>query len=153
MIPTSKTSFTGEWVWAMLDVPDTYTQQFGNKLQGGFLDIVQPILKRTILGWENSVLNLALRLEYVDYNVGQFKETAGNIYDHIYAIVPGISFRPSQQTVVRLNYTYSWQRDLWEIPQQNRRSSVWVFYLFLAYHSQREFVIARVNAVISYVIF
>lgn len=112
MIPTSKTSFTGEWVWAMVDVPDTYTQQFGNKLQGGFLDIVQPILKRTILGWENSVLNLALRLEYVDYNVGQFKETAGNIYDHIYAIVPGISFRPSQQTVVRLNYTYSWQRDL-----------------------------------------
>lgn len=111
-LPATKTSFTGEWVWVMVDVPDTYTQQFGNKLQGGFLDIVQPVLKRNVLGWENSVLNLALRLEYVDYNVGKFKETGGTIYDHIYAIAPGISFRPSQQTVIRFNYSYSWQRDL-----------------------------------------
>lgn len=111
-LPASKTSFTGEWVWVMVDVPDTYTQQFGNKLQGGFLDIVQPVLKRNVLGWENSVLNLALRLEYVDYNVAKFKETGGTIYDHIYAIAPGISFRPSQQTVIRFNYSYSWQRDL-----------------------------------------
>ena len=111
-IPGINTYITGEWVWAMVDVPETYSQAFGNKLQGGFLDIVQPVLNRKIFGWENSTLNLAFRTEYVDYNVGNFRETGGNISDHIVAIVPGISFRPSQQTVIRFNYRYHWQTDL-----------------------------------------
>lgn len=112
VIPKIKTAITGEWVWAMIDVPTTYTQQFGNKQQGGFIDVVQPIIKRKMLGWENSTLNLAFRTEYVDYNVGTFAETGGNISDHIIAIVPGISFRPSQQTVIRFNYRFHWETDL-----------------------------------------
>jgi hypothetical protein len=96
----------------MIDIPPTYSQQFGNKQQGGFLDIVQPVLRRKMLGWENSVLNIVFRTEYTDYNVGTFNETGGNIYDHVFAIAPGISFRPSQQTVIRANYRYHWQRDL-----------------------------------------
>lgn len=111
-LPVIKTYINGEWVWAMIDVPLTYSQQFGSKQQGGFIDIVQPIIKRKILGWENSVLNFAFRTEYTDYNVGTFRETGGNIYDHIIAIVPGVSFRPSSQTVIRANYRYHWQRDL-----------------------------------------
>ncbi len=111
-IPKIKTYINAEWVWASIDVPGTYTQQYGNKQQGGFIDIVQPILKRKMFGWENSTLNLAFRTEYSDYNVGKFNETLGNIYDHIFAIVPGISFRPSPQTVIRANYRYHWERDL-----------------------------------------
>ena len=112
VLPGVKTYITGEWVWAMVDVPGTYSQQYGSKQRGGFLDIVQPVLKRKILGWENSTFNVALRLEYADYNVGEFRETNTTISDHIYAVVPGISFRPSQQTVVRLNYRYHWQTDI-----------------------------------------
>ncbi|MFI5204220.1 MAG: hypothetical protein ACHQF2_06965, partial [Flavobacteriales bacterium] len=111
-IPKIRTYINGEWVWAMVDVPSTYTQQYGNKLRGGFIDVVQPVLRRKILGWENSTLNLAFRTEYVDYNVGTFNETGGNIADHVVAIVPGISFRPSPQTVIRFNYRYHWQTDL-----------------------------------------
>ena len=111
-LPFLKTYITGEWVWAMIDVPGTYSQQFGNKQQGGFVDIVQPVLKRKLFGWENSTLNLAMRLEYADFNVGSFSETNGNISDHIFGITPGISFRPSQQTVIRFNYSYYWQTDL-----------------------------------------
>ncbi|MBL7922123.1 MAG: hypothetical protein JNJ40_17545 [Bacteroidia bacterium] len=111
-LPKINTYINGEWVWAFVDVPGTYSQAFGNKLQGGFLDIVQPVLKRKILGWENSTLNFAFRTEYVDYNVGSFNETQTNIADHIVTIVPGISFRPSQQTVIRFNYRYHWQTDL-----------------------------------------
>ncbi len=111
-IPKAKTYINGEWVWAMVDVPDNYTKEYGSKLRGGFLDIVQPILKRKILGWENSTLNLAFRTEYVDYNVGKFTETEANIADHIFAVVPGISFRPSALTVIRFNYRYHWQTDL-----------------------------------------
>lgn len=111
-IPRINTCINAEWVWAIIDVPATYTQQFGNKQQGGFFDIVQPIIKRKMLGWEKSTLNIALRTEYADYNVGTFKETGENISDHIIALVPGISFRPSQLTVVRFNYRYHWETDL-----------------------------------------
>jgi hypothetical protein len=111
-IPGSNTYCNGEWVWAIIDVPKTYSQQFGGKQRGGFLDIVQPVVQQEMFGWEKSTINLAFRLEYSDYNVGTFKETGGNISDDIYAIVPGISFRPSQQTVIRANYRYLWEHDL-----------------------------------------
>src|SRR6185369_5628566 len=74
-LPGIKTYINGEWVMAMVNVPETYSQQFGSKLQGGFVDVVQPVLKRKMFGWENATLNLACRTEYVDYNVGSFKET------------------------------------------------------------------------------
>jgi hypothetical protein len=108
----SRTYINGELVMAVIDVPLSYSQQFGSKQRGGFIDIVQPVIRRNILGWENSTINLALRTEYVDYNVGTFKETGDNIADHIFALVPGISFRPSQQTVIRFNYRYHWQTDI-----------------------------------------
>lgn len=111
-IPGSRTYINAEYVMATVDVPDTYTQQFGEKQHGGFIDVVQPVLRKNILGWENATLNLAFRTEYADYNTGTFNETGGNIYDHIFAIAPGISFRPSQQTVIRFNYRYHWERDL-----------------------------------------
>lgn len=111
-IPFLNTNINAEVVQAIVDVPQTYSQQFGKKLQGGFIDIVQPVIKRTILGWQKSVINVALRMEYADYNEGKFKETGGNIGDHVYAIVPALSFRPTSLTVLRLNYRREWQTDL-----------------------------------------
>lgn len=111
-LPLLKTALTGEWAWVRVDVPESYSQQFGSRQQGGFLDIVQPVLRGRMLGFEKSVLNLALRLEYVDWNTGRFRETGGNIGDEIFALVPALSFRPSAQTVFRLNYRFLRQRDL-----------------------------------------
>jgi len=105
-------AITGEWAWIKVNVPSTYSQQYGNKQQGGFLDIVQPVLKRNMLGWKDATLNLAIRLEYVDWNVGKFTDTGGNISEDIWSIVPAISFRPTAQTVIRLNYRYMQQKDL-----------------------------------------
>jgi len=110
-LPTN-TKLVGEYVWATIDVPSTYSQQFGDQQKGGFLDIVHPILSKSMLGWANATLNLAARLEYTDYNVGTFNETGGNIFDHRYAIVPSISFRPSTETVFRFNYRMDWERDI-----------------------------------------
>ena len=53
-LPKIKTFITAEWAWIKVDIPETYTQQFGNKQYGGFVDIVQPVVKGTILDWENS---------------------------------------------------------------------------------------------------
>ena len=111
-IPVLNTFITGEWAWINVDVPKTYMQQFGSKQQGGFVDIVQPVLKRNILGWQNATLNLACRLEYVDWNRGKFIETGENIADELWSVMPGISFRPKAQTVLRLNYRIQGQKDL-----------------------------------------
>jgi hypothetical protein len=115
-IPKTSTFITTEFAWIKVDVPETYSQQFGNKQYGGFIDIVQPVLKRTILGWENAGLNLACRLEYVDWNVGTFKETGGNIGEDLWSIMPAISFRPTSQTVIRFNYRFQKQRDIFGNP-------------------------------------
>lgn len=112
VIPKLNTAITGEWAWVNVDVPDTYTEQFGEKQQGGFIDFVQPVLKKPMFGFENAVLNAALRLEYVDWNKGKFASTGTNIADHVLSIVPAISWRPTAQTVIRFNYRYNWQKDI-----------------------------------------
>lgn len=111
-LPTSKTYINGEWAWVQVDVPDTYTEQFGRKQQGGFVDLVQPVIGKPMMGFENAVLNVALRLEYVDWNKGSFKSTGGNISDDVFAFVPAISWRPTAQTVIRLNYRRNRQQDM-----------------------------------------
>jgi hypothetical protein len=107
-----KTYINTEWALVNVDVPDTYTEQFGEKQFGGFIDIVQPVLRRNMLGFEKAVLNVACRFEYVDWNKGTFKSTGGNISDDLFSIVPAISWRPTSQTVVRFNYRHNWQQDL-----------------------------------------
>lgn len=107
-----KTFITAEWAWIKVNVPSTFTQQYGSKQQGGFVDIVQPLIKKRMLGWPNATLNLACRLEYVDWNKGIFTSTGGNIAEDLWSIMPALSFRPTAQTVLRLNYRYQSQRDL-----------------------------------------
>jgi hypothetical protein len=111
-IPKIKTAINAEWAWVNVNVPDTYTEQFGENQQGGYIDFVQPILKRPMFGFQDAVLNAALRLEYVDWNKGTFKSTGGNIADDVFSIVPAISWRPGAQTVIRFNYRYNWQHDI-----------------------------------------
>lgn len=111
-LPKANTFITGEWAWVRVDVPPMFSQQFGNRQQGGFVDVVQPVYKKPVLGYSQSVINVACRLEYVDWNVGKFEQTGGNIADDFMSIVPAISWRPGAQTVIRLNYRYNLQQDL-----------------------------------------
>jgi hypothetical protein len=115
-IPKTKTFVTAEWAWVNVEVPDTYTEQFGSKQHGGFIDIVQPVLKRNVFGWKDAIINIALRAELVDWNVGKFKSTGTNIGEDIWSIMPAISFRPTSQTVLRLNYRYLQQKDILSNP-------------------------------------
>ncbi|MGB8190534.1 MAG: hypothetical protein WCF67_01385 [Chitinophagaceae bacterium] len=111
-LPKINTYINAEWAWVHVNLPDGYTQQFGSRQRGGFIDFVQPIVKRPMLGFENAVLNLSLRLEYVDWNKAVFTQTGTKIYDELWAIVPALSFRPTGQTVIRFNYRHQQQRDI-----------------------------------------
>jgi hypothetical protein len=115
-LPLTKTWINAEYAWVKVDVPDTYSQQFGQQQGGGFIDIVQPVFKRSILGFERSVINAAFRFEYVDWNKGTFNETNTAIHDDFISIIPAISWRPASQTVIRMNYRYNWQKDIFGNP-------------------------------------
>ncbi|HZY81767.1 MAG TPA: hypothetical protein VFE50_19725 [Cyclobacteriaceae bacterium] len=110
-LPMLKTYIVGEYAFVRVDVGDHYGQQFGEKQGGGFVDIVQPVYRLN-----RGVFNVAVRLETVDWNKGRFVETNTKIGDEFRAIVPGISYRPTQQTVIRLNYRYEKQWDLFGNP-------------------------------------
>ncbi len=112
ILPKLKTFITGEWAWVKVNVPATFTQQYGRKQYGGFIDIVQPVLKKKVFGWQNATLSIACRFEYVDWNVGKFTSTGGNIGEDIWSIMPAVSFRPTAQTMLRLNYRHQQQQDI-----------------------------------------
>lgn len=103
---------TAEQVWAVVEVPDTYTPQYGGLQRGGFLDVVQPLLQRPVYGWKAATVDLALRVEYADYNAGTFQGTGDRIADELTGLTGGIGFRPVPGTVLRANYGYRWERDL-----------------------------------------
>ena len=108
----NRLNILGEVAKVFVDVPDTYTQQFGNKQWGGFIDIVGTVIQKPMFGWENAKLNLGVRLEYADYNIGKFNQTGGNIAYDLWSIYPSIAFRPVGTTVIRFNYRYQQQRDI-----------------------------------------
>ncbi|MBK9247046.1 MAG: hypothetical protein IPM69_02775 [Ignavibacteria bacterium] len=107
----TRLTITGEVAKVYVDVPNSYSQLFASEQVGGYIDLVGTIFNGDVLDWQNSKCNLALRLEYADYNQGNFNETGGNISDHIWAVVPGIAFRPTGSLVMRANYRYEQQTD------------------------------------------
>lgn len=112
-------SFTGELVKVYVDVPKTYTQQYGTQQLGAYIDIVGNILRKKMFGWENAKLNVGIRLEYADYNQDKFNETGSKIGDDVWAIVPAIAFRPVGTTVLRFNYRFEQHTDLFNNPPAN----------------------------------
>lgn len=111
-IPKWGTEIIGEMAWVNVQIPRTYTQQYGRKQHGFFVDVVQPIYRNKIFDWDKATINIAARLDYVDWNVGKFNETNTKIGDEVLAITPAISFRPTPRTVFRINYRYEWDKDV-----------------------------------------
>jgi len=107
-----KLYITGEYIWDFINVPSTYSPQYGSAQSGGFIDFVYPLLNKRMLGWDNSILNASVRMEYVDYNKDTFNETGGRIHDDVKGINTALGFRPAAGTVFRVNYGYYWITDL-----------------------------------------
>lgn len=115
----SRINVTGEVAKAIVEVPVTYSQTYGTKQLGGFADITGTVLQRKVFGWDKAKLNLGVRFDYADYNRGAFRETGDNIYDHVWAVVPAVAFRPAGTTVLRFNYRFSKQTDILGNPPAN----------------------------------
>ncbi len=109
---TSTTYLRGEVAFVGVDVPQSYSQQFGSKQYGGYIDIVQTVFQGEVLSFKDAKLNICLRTEYVDFNSGTFNETGGNISDDITSFTGALSLRLTGSTVIKANYRYSIIQDL-----------------------------------------
>lgn len=115
-----KLNITGEASKVLVDMPLYYTQQYGSQQWGAYTDLIYTVVQRKMLGWEKAKINVGARVEYVDYNLGQFNETKTTIGDDIWAIVPSVAFRPTGTTVLRFNYRYEQAHDLLNNPASKR---------------------------------
>ncbi len=104
-------SLRGETVWASIDVPDHLAELMGDRQWGIYLDAVTTVWRPRIRGLPDPEVNLAVRLERVDFNRGRFSSTDLKIYDEINAVTAGIAFRPAAGTVFRANYRRESSRD------------------------------------------
>lgn len=104
---------------ATVDVPADLSENFGDEQWGGYVDIVAPLWRPEMRGYPDAVVNGALRLERVDYNVGTFASTGRSIQDDVSAVILGLSFRPTPGTVFRANYRYHWIQDFAGNPTGN----------------------------------
>lgn len=116
VVPGTGSRLRGEWTWIAVDVPPTYSQQFGSRQMGGHLDIVHPLWSGDLLGWSSAEVNLGVRLESVDWNRESFRETGEPIGDELWSIVAALSFRPAAGTVLRLNFRHQEETDLFGNP-------------------------------------
>lgn len=112
-LPKLKTSIITEWAWVRIDLPENYSNFYGSKQFGGFMDIIQPIYKGAFLDWNRTTVNLACRIEYVNWNTQPNGVPDNFSKDQLWNIIPAISFRPNPQTVLRLNYRIQQQQELW----------------------------------------
>lgn len=99
-----KAKIKGELVGAQIDVPDELDQFYGTQQWGGFVEVVYPLFDRKMLNFEESVISVAARFEYVDYNVGTFTSTNQKIGEDILAMVFGLSYSPRPGTLIKANY-------------------------------------------------
>ena len=111
-IPVFKGVVQGEAVKVKVDVPVDIVELYSKEQQGGFVEVVYPVYDKEMFGYENAVINVTTRFEQLDYNMGTFKSTGGEIGDEVTAFVAGLSFRPTAGTVFRANYRHHFTTDV-----------------------------------------
>ena len=104
-------SLQSEVALATVDVPEGLATLHGRRQWGAYVDVVAPVWRPRFRGYDEASVSVGLRLEAVDYNMGTFPSTSEPIGDDVLAIVPGVSFRPTADTVLRANYRYHWVTD------------------------------------------
>ncbi|MBL4651410.1 MAG: hypothetical protein JKY53_00895 [Flavobacteriales bacterium] len=109
----------GEFVFANIDIPESLGELYGNQQLGGFIDLVYPLVTKTIFNYDKAQILVSLRAEYVDYNYGKIAALNKNIGDEIRGISIGLSFRPTPSTIFRGNYKFQKSTDFLGNPPAN----------------------------------
>ena len=106
----------GEMATAAINVPSDLRELFGHRQLGWHLDATLPVWKPRLRAFPEGVVSADLRLEYADFNQGEFSSTGRTIGDDITSVVLGASYRPVSGTVLKVNYRRSRAHDLLRNP-------------------------------------
>jgi len=106
----------GEMATAAINVPQDLRELFGHRQFGWHLDATVPVWKPRLRAFPEGELSADVRLEYADFNQGEFASTGQQIGDDITSVVIGASFRPVSGTVLKVNYRRSRAHDLLKNP-------------------------------------
>lgn len=107
-LPIINSTLTTEFAFINVDIPHNYFKQYGRKQFGWYMDLVRPLTKFNFMNFQDIESFIAIRLDYVDWNVAKFEQTGNNVGDEYFSITPALSLRPDQNTVIKFNYSYSW---------------------------------------------
>jgi hypothetical protein len=100
-----KVTLQGELVKVKVDVPESIQEIYGTEQFGGFVDFIIPIKTAAMMGFNDAKINGSIRVEYNDYNQGNFVTNVQNeIKDEIFGVSFGLGFRPTSGTILRANY-------------------------------------------------
>ncbi|HWP03466.1 MAG TPA: hypothetical protein VNL96_08425 [Gemmatimonadaceae bacterium] len=105
---------------ASVDLPVDLREILGDRQWGFYLDAILPLWRPRLAALPDAKVDLGLRLEQVDYNVGRFASTGLRRFDDRRAAVIAVAFRPASGTVFKLNYRLERERDLFGNPAQRR---------------------------------
>ena len=105
-----------EFAAATVDIPDGLKEVAGSVQRGAYTELNFDYFRGTLFNFNNSRLIATLRLETVDLNVGSFESTGTNIGDEISRITLATSFRPVENSVIKIAYQYNWHRDFTDNP-------------------------------------
>jgi hypothetical protein len=111
-ISVKKFVLQGEVAAASIEVPKELDQFYGTQQWGGFVELIYPIFERKMLGFEESVIRVAARVEYVDYNMGSFDTYDQKIGEDVFALVFGFSYTPIPGTKIKANYRRHLTKDI-----------------------------------------
>jgi len=104
--------FHGEFAYGNVDVPSSVGQQSGRHQLGMYFHVTWTAMIKKLFLWKNVRFNANYRLEYIDFNVGQFPGNMGPMYQDNVSILAGFSVRLSPGTLIRIDYVWLWEHDL-----------------------------------------
>jgi hypothetical protein len=70
---------------------------------------------KPLMGFPNSVFNIACRIEGVDWNIGTFKETGDNMYDEVLSIMLNHVNNYSLFVIVRKVHIYPSKQNIFNL--------------------------------------
>ena len=102
----------GEAALANVDLPADLTGFQGDQQWGFYFDAVVPVWRPQVRGLDSPVVNIGVRVDRADFNMGDFESTGQVRGDDQTALTLALSFRPVNGTVFRFNYRHDWITDL-----------------------------------------
>lgn len=100
-----------EIAFVHVELPNNHEPSYAENQVGGYADVNLACWRGSFIGFEQSALFAAVRMEYVDFHLPSPTDL-GASGDELFSFTLGLAYHPSSGTIARLNYRNTWQTDV-----------------------------------------